>query len=190
VFLSLPGTGSKNYFKRNIYFYLFITWALMGLWHGANWTFIIFGCIHAFFLSLSHGFKKEFDALISFMNKQIGKNLTKYLRILFTFSLICFSLFFFRANTLSDSLILINNAFIFDGWKESLRQLWINREVLFAIVQIIFLLLMEYYHHKSDLAVRLNKTNTIIRWGIYLAFIFMILIFGVFSREPFIYFQF
>lgn len=86
---------------------LLITFFVSGLWHGANWTFIVWGLLHGVYMVLS--------SLYAPLRKKIYKrlNLTKshlaaIWQILLTFNLVTFAWIFFRANSLQDAWLVIN----------------------------------------------------------------------------------
>ena len=107
-----------------------------------------------------------------------------------TISLLSFSLLFFRANSLGDSVLLIKNSLDFSGTKEAVRFMLRNGELLFGLVMIIVLMAAEFLHAKYDLTRIISGRPLIVRWGIYIGFIFFILVFGVLQKQKFIYFQF
>jgi hypothetical protein len=107
-----------------------------------------------------------------------------------TFSVVVFSLFFFRANTLGDSLTLIANMFDFSDFGGSIREILKNYEVIFGIFMIIVLLTTEYIHEKYDLIRLIAKRPVYIKWMVYTGFLFFILLFGILQKQKFLYFQF
>ena len=112
------------------------------------------------------------------------------LSILVTFSILAFSLFFFRANSLHDSLTLISNAFEFGNSAASIFELLKDNELIFGILMVIFLLIAEYLHEKYNLVRVLSTRPIVLRWPVYIGFIFFILLFGVLHKQVFLYFQF
>jgi hypothetical protein len=101
-----------------------------------------------------------------------------------------FSLFFFRANNLSDSMLLLSNAFDFSNTAEAMKAILKNLEVVFGLMMIVILLWAEHFHAKHNLAKVIASKPMIIRWTAYIGFIFFVLLFGVLHQEKFIYFQF
>jgi hypothetical protein len=116
--------------------------------------------------------------------------LKKTLGIIYMISLVVFSLFFFRANNLSDSMLLLSNAFDFSNTAEAMKAILKNLEVVFGIMMIVILLWAEYFHAKYNLVRTIASKPMIIRWTAYIGFIFFVLLFGVLHQEKFIYFQF
>jgi D-alanyl-lipoteichoic acid acyltransferase DltB (MBOAT superfamily) len=187
---SLPYIKDKKIIFAMIYRNLIITYLLMGLWHGAAWTFVIFGLFHGTLLVLETITEKQRNRFFEISRLNDHVVLKNALGIIITFSLLTFSLFFFRAKSLSDSLMLISNAFDFSTFRESIGFMIKNLELLFGLLMIIGLLLAEYLHEKYDLVKYMASRPLFIRWSIYAGFIFFVLLFGVMQKEKFIYFQF
>ncbi len=169
------------------YFNLIFVFTISGLWHGANWTYIIWGALNGFYLVFAIGmekFNKKFSKVIGLAKTPL---LNRTLQITVTFLLIAFSWIFFRANNLSDALLIIKKIFIFRGavFYESASL------VIYAVVGIVFLLVVEfhqeYYPQKFPL---INSKNWVIRHLSYAFLIIVILMVGVFDSGQFIYFQF
>ncbi len=109
-YLYIPLGGNRVSIQR-WYFNLFFVFLISGLWHGANWTFIIWGGSNGLYLVFALITNKWWNAV----NRRIG--ITRYqriynvIRILTTFVLIDFAWIFFRANTISDAFIIIKKIF-------------------------------------------------------------------------------
>jgi D-alanyl-lipoteichoic acid acyltransferase DltB (MBOAT superfamily) len=187
---SLPYIKDKKIVQAKIYRNLVITFLLMGLWHGAAWTFVLFGLFHGIMLVLETITEKP----VAGFYERTGINkfpvLKKTIGIIYMISLVVFSLFFFRANNLSDSMLLLSNAFDFSNTAEAMKAILKNLEVVFGIMMIVILLWAEYFHAKYNLVRTIASKPMIIRWTAYIGFIFFVLLFGVLHQEKFIYFQF
>jgi D-alanyl-lipoteichoic acid acyltransferase DltB (MBOAT superfamily) len=187
---SLPYVRKQKVIFGLIYLNLIITYLLMGLWHGAAWTFIIFGLFHGILLVLETITEKYRNRLFDLVRLNEVAALKNALGWVVTISLLSFSLLFFRANSLGDSVLLIKNSLDFSGTKEAVRFMLRNGELLFGLVMIIVLMAAEFLHAKYDLTRIISGRPLIVRWGIYIGFIFFILVFGVLQKQKFIYFQF
>ena len=187
---SLPYIRKKKIIFGLIYLNLIITYLLMGLWHGAAWTFVIFGLFHGVLLVLETITEKYRDRFFEVTGINNLVPLKNALAMITTFSLLTFSLTFFRAKNLNDSLMLISNAFDFSNFKISLLYLLKNNELTFGILMIIMLMLAEYLHAKYDLVRVVASKPLIFRWSVYAGFLFFVLLFGVLYKQKFIYFQF
>lgn len=190
VLYSLPYIKDKKIIFGKIYRNLIITYLLMGLWHGASWTFVIFGLFHGVLLvleTITENQRERFFQASRLNNIPVFKNA---LGIIFTFSIVTFSLLFFRAGSISDSYTLLSNAIDFSHFKESMLYILKDYEVLFGMLMVICLMLAEYLHSKYDLVRYLSSKHLAVRWSVYAGFVFFVLLFGVLHKEKFIYFQF
>lgn len=196
-YVFIPLGGSKEG-KFKTYSNLFIVFVVSGLWHGAAITFVIWGALHGLILILEksvHSFK------ISFF-KRIGIiKWPQIFNIIFgisTFLIVCFAWIFFRANTVSDAILIVNGIISgLDLGKFFLKDTYFigfkTNEFKILSWMVSFLILAEVLHKKRSLLQRLNNNGIIIRWSFYLVIVFTIVVFGVYGSgtiEEFIYFQF
>jgi hypothetical protein len=114
----------------------------------------------------------------------------KAIGITYMFTILVFSLFFFRAGNLSNSLLLLSDAFDFSNTAESVKAMLRNLEFVFGILMVTLLLIAEHVHAKYNLIKVIAARPLIVRWPVYIGFIFFVLLFGVLHQQKFIYFQF
>lgn len=163
---------------------LFITFLVSGIWHGANWTFVIWGAIHGLIISLeSLNSKKKFFKFA----------LPPILANILTFSIVCFAWIFFRANSVQDAFLLIENMFVFDvSFVQQVRHL--NAANLYNLllgVPLIILLLMFERGWQLDFIKNSYYRSKPLRYASYMVLVILIAMFGVFvDQSSFIYFQF
>lgn len=177
------------------YFNLFIVFLVSGLWHGANWTFVIWGALHGIYLVfslLTENFRKKLRAVFHIKERS-------FIAVLVTFGLVAFAWIFFRANNVTDAIYIATH--IFTGLPDIFSKL-INhqpvleflgmkkREVIACFGLIGLLELIHYLQTRVDLAAKFKALPVIYRWGLYYAYIIVIIAFGVFEKRQFIYFQF
>jgi len=169
------------------YFNLFFVFVISGLWHGANWTFIIWGALNGFYLVfaiMTDTWRKKFNQII---NLYTLPRLQRTLQILITFGLSCFAWVFFRANSIDEAFNIILKIFTLKG--PFFVGEW--RHLLYGIFAIVFLLFIEYrteYHSQSSLPFRTN--HWLKEQLLYTLLLLLILLIGVFDGGQFIYFQF
>lgn len=160
-----------------------IIFLISGLWHGANWTFVIWGAIHALLFIPSIVLGRNKKSVHSAM--PLIPDVKTVFSIVLTFSLVCFSWIFFRAIDIGSAINYIQHIFtnpIFSG-----KTLSINP----AIMVFIFLLCSVEWFMKNDGINIIKKTPAVIRYSVYYFLVVCILKYG-FSQEGanFIYFQF
>lgn len=191
LYFSLPSKAGNKVRVWRLQLNIIITFLLMGLWHGANWTFIIFGLIHGILLVMDDLTKESRKAFFKTIGLTRVPYLLNSLSILVTFTILVFSIYFFRAASIQESLFMIKNSFIFDNFRQSLLDILKDNEIMFAILQIGLLFWAEWYHAKKNLVKTIAAKPIWLRWSIYIGFIFYVLIFGIINRQQeFIYFQF
>lgn len=190
VLYSLPYISQKKIITWKVHRNLVITFLLMGFWHGAAWTFILFGLFHGLMLVLEAVAERPVALMYERTRFSRFPKIKNALGIFYTFFMLCFSLFLFRAGNLSDSAVLMSKAINLSNTAASLRLMLRNNELIFGILMIAVLLLTEQYHARHNLIEKIASRPLPIRWTVYIGFIFFILLFGVLHQQKFIYFQF
>lgn len=196
-YLYIPLGGNRKGRIRT-YINTMIVFLTSGLWHGASINFVIWGGLHGLYQVVGDLTKPINDKLIKVFNIKTDVFSYKFLKIIITFILVNFAWIFFRANSFSDAKILISNMFEFNPWvltDGTLLSLGLDyKELIVAIVGILIVTAIDLLNDKIDLIKFLLSQNTLFRWIIYFAAIFIVLIFGVYgpdySQQQFIYFQF
>lgn len=171
----IPLGGSRCSKKRN-YWNILVTFLVSGIWHGANWTFIVWGGIHGVFQIIEKSLG---------WHKKESSGLLKAIRILFTFAIVTVAWVIFRSPTIEDAARLITRYAIRDGILIADIQTFLH--VIIAIIPLlIFEIGKEYYPHLYGKL----RNYTVLRWGVYLAVFAMIVIIGVHDGSSFIYVSF
>jgi D-alanyl-lipoteichoic acid acyltransferase DltB (MBOAT superfamily) len=173
--------GGNRVGKSKHYFNLLLTFLVSGLWHGANWTFIVWGLIHGIILILES----------IFINVK-GKRYTVFsmwLRWAITFSIVWIAWIFFRANSVSDALAVISNIFNPSKWSSVSLGIYVS-DVYKYLGLITLLIFVELFDRKKRIVDRLSDSFGIVRWIFYVSLLLLILYFGAFNHNAFIYFQF
>ena len=169
------------------YFNLFFVFLISGLWHGANWTFIIWGALNGFYLVfaiITQGLRDKFDVLTGLDR---FPRIYHTIQILTTFCLACFAWIFFRANNVTDAFNIIEKIFSFSG-----SIYWMDPySIAYSFFGIVFLIIVdskkEYYRGSFSF---FNNKNWIVRNLSYAMLIILIVLVGVLDGGQFIYFQF
>lgn len=184
-YLYIPMGGNRKGVSRH-YFNLFLVFIVSGIWHGASFTFIIWGALHGVYQisgKLTQNYTKSLTEKTGLQNSRfIG-----ILNNLFTILLVTIGWVFFRANTVGDAFTLLGNLKSF-GQAPYLGDGISN--FAHCILAIFLLFAVEYtMEHHPDKIVHLHQ----LRWArltVYTVAIFAILVLGVFNGGQFIYFQF
>lgn len=168
------------------YFNLFFVFLVSGLWHGANWTFIIWGALNGIYL-VAALLRDRVYAKLGFKTAKEKTGLSRFFNISLTFLLICFSWIFFRAKDLSHATLIIKKIFTFEKGSLFIT----NPTFTYSLFAIAFLLVSEYREeYYKDRLSPVNNPNIVVRYIACLALVLLILLIGVFDGSQFIYFQF
>lgn len=177
----------RNMEKWGSIYAIIITFILIGLWHGADWTFAIFGLYHGLLyipLMLSGAFFKK----SKIKKNEIGlPTLSSSLKMLGTFLLVALGLILFRATSLGEAGMIISK--IASNW----GSLFIDHTSLVNGILCLFILFFKEFRDEFFPNKQLFSTGLFNRYVYEMtvsAYIILILFFGTFDSNQFIYFQF
>ena len=185
-YVYIPLGGSRVGTARWI-FNIMAVFMISGLWHGANWTFVIWGGLHGFYYLLERFIsplaKAACDAL------RLPEYLRAVLQIAVTFHLVLLAWIFFRAGTLRDALLIIER--ICGGLASPLYLGASSVGTLAGIALALVLVCVQLLQYRKRLPLYFSAVPVpvLARWCGYLAMLIAIAIFGK-SGNDFIYFQF
>jgi alginate O-acetyltransferase complex protein AlgI len=176
------------------YFNIFFVFLVSGFWHGANWTFIVWGALHGFYMIFAAATLK----IRARINNVTGITKTKWLydlsQVVVTFILVMLAWIFFRANNIGDALYMLQQAPLAiadmyhglagDTTLET-KKSWGMALAVIGILETVHLL-----QRKKNILSLINGRPVYVRWMVYYAFIMAIVFLGVFDNRQFIYFQF
>ncbi len=183
-YLYLPLGGNKVS-KYRWYFNLFVVFLISGIWHGANWTFVIWGALNGFYLVMAIVSQTFRDRINNALGLTRNRTFFTALQIITTFILSSFAWIFFRANTVDEAFLIVEKI------TTSLSgNLFVKWDVFFAVfIGLIVLLLKEFRDEFLS-----NKLSFLKKYNLSLVFyaviVSLILLMGVFDEGQFIYFQF
>jgi D-alanyl-lipoteichoic acid acyltransferase DltB (MBOAT superfamily) len=194
-YVYIPLGGNRGTAQRRM-FNVFVVFAASGLWHGANWTFLIWGCLHFVFFAVSDLTLKTRSRLSALTGLAKTPLLHGAMQTAWTFALVCFAWVFFRAQSLVDAWLVVTG--LTTGWTEAAAWTSFRDHLLltapFEITAGVFgILVMETYHwleSSGDVFERLARKPTALRWATYYALTASILLMGSFGERQFLYFQF
>jgi len=181
LYISLGGNRRGT---LRTYVNLMITMVLGGLWHGASWTFLIWGALQGLMLCCSRLTLPVRDRLVAAMH--LPRWLVGTWRTVVTFHLVCLSWIFFRAATLRDALTILGR--IFARWHAP----FLDKPLLVhAAFGVLVLLSVEVLQGRfGSMLSWVGERRSAMRWTIWYGLLFSIVLFGVESGTQFIYFQF
>lgn len=175
--------GGNQVSKTRNYANLLITFVVSGLWHGANWTYVIWGGLNGLYQIVF----KISGINPSKKGSEEKSPLTYISNVFLTFILICFSWIFFRADSFSHAIEIIKRI----GTEFGPLFKGDNSSFVYGILGIVLLFLKdgfdEFFPTKR---VFLNSSHRLVRMISYAVIVILTMLIGVFDGGQFIYFQF
>ncbi|MCC6818736.1 MAG: MBOAT family protein, partial [Bacteroidia bacterium] len=168
-YLYIPLGGNRVTKGRWVYNVLLV-FLLSGLWHGANYTFIIWGGLHGLYYLIERFFT--------------FKSVSVYLKSFFTFLAVAFAWIFFRANNLNQALDVIKGMFALNDGDRHLD----TQPYIFLLLLIFGALELLRGNLRFDSYC--NNKSTLQRWSLYVFILFCILVLSGSEYQAFIYFRF
>ncbi len=173
--------GGNRVAKTRWIFNILIVFVISGIWHGANWTFLIWGALFGIIYILEKVLNQWFKLEKSYKAYSVGHLLLAFK----TFVLVTLIWIFFRSQSFSEAINMFQ--LLFDFKRETTSALIIPNFVwIFFFVFVISDVLL--YNNRFDLWV--NRFPLVIRWLFYGILLFSIIAFAGVENFPFIYFQF
>ena len=162
VYITLGGNRCS---KIRNYLNIMLTFLVSGIWHGANWTFIIWGGIHGVFQVLEKALG---------YNKRTSVGMVKSLRILITFVLVTFAWVFFRMPTLNDAILFLG-CLVEPGTVNI-------KEYVFPLALILIVFWKDFSDENQLKSLQfLDNKYKVVRWTTYYLLLFSICVSGVFG---------
>ena len=174
VYIPLGGSRcSKLKSYRNI----FLTFLVSGIWHGANWTFILWGILHGAFQIMEKALN---------MQKDDCKGIVRAVRILITFMLVNFAWIFFRMPDIHSGLDVCRKIFTDIG-----GSFFVNAQsIVLGLFAASIVFVKECFEESGSSFTLFNNRHTVVRWLSYTITVILILLLGVFDSTQFIYVNF
>lgn len=199
-YLYIP-LGGNRCSKPRQYLNIMITFLVSGLWHGANWTFVVWGGLHGFYQIIGDLLKPVREKINNMLKVDTQAFSFKFGKICITFGLTTFAWIFFRAKDLGEAFYYIERMFTkFNPWvlfDMSLYNIGLdNIEMNVLLIALLCLLVADLlkYYKNITISAFLMKQNIWFRWIVMLGLIWMILVYGKYGMDfdsaQFIYFDF
>ena len=187
LYIPLGGSrGSTGKKIRNV----FIIFLVSGFWHGANWTFIIWGAINAlYFLPLMLRNKNR-DNLDEIAKEKILPSVFDLISIIKTFALTVFAWIFFRADSLDHAILYIKRIFISAPFSKPNFNLIDSKLYMLLVTAIGIFLVIEWLGRFNNHALETTFKQRSFRYILYSAIIISIILLAPSNDQTFIYFQF
>jgi len=185
-YLYIPLGGSRGGTLKKVR-NTFVIFIVSGFWHGANWTFVVWGILNALYflpLLLSNSNRNNIDIVAK---GKIFPSLKEIASIAITFGLTVIAWIFFRAENLSHAFDILSEIF-----STSLFQIPKSGTTFFLTLELLaFFIIIEWFGRNNKFAIEIfpSKLKRWMRWGFYYLLIVLIIL-NISEPEEFIYFKF
>lgn len=198
LYIPLGGNRKGKYRK---YLNTMIVFLVSGLWHGANWSYVVWGGLNGLFMvmhDVTADWRSRVNQKLKIDENSIGH---RFFSTIFTFCLVNITWVFFRAPSFRTALTI--------GWHTLrhfhperilssgfLNSMGISSQTAVMMgISLLLLLIVDILRYKNvDVGALVRKQSTAFRWMIYLGLLLMILVFGIYGADyeqtEFLYFQF
>ena len=177
-YVYIPLGGNRCSKIRN-YINIVITFLVSGIWHGANWTFVVWG--------LFHGVCQVVEKAVG-LQKSDSMGFIRVVRVGITFVIVSFAWVFFRSPSVIDAChIILQIGTLYKGFNISLIG---DSMLAYLFIAMIPFCAFEIIHEFYPLFYSKLMARQIVRWGIYVSILSLILLIGVFDGSQFIYANF
>jgi alginate O-acetyltransferase complex protein AlgI len=188
-YVYIPLGGSRVNYGRHVV-NLMITFTVSGLWHGANWTYVFWGFLNGAYLVAGASTKSWRDRFFGALGLEEATSIRRVIMQSTTFALTCVAWIVFRAKSMGDVFYVWTH--LASGWNfhEIATQDFLPRQLPVAIAAILVLECGQLLGGKLWVSSLVSKTPMAARWALYSGFVMTVLMFGVYKKMQFIYFQF
>ena len=193
-YLYFPLGGSRCKKWRHL-FNLFVVFLVSGLWHGAAWTYVIWGAIHGIYQMIGVLTIKKRNGLLAKVGLSEHSFGVVWFRRVMVFVLVCFSWLFFRANSTADAIHLVKTLFV--GWNTRLSAALGAMDldltaILTCILSIATLIIIDHILKYED---EVGGSDILLKHGSFIYYVWMIfyawaVLLSKGESSTFIYFQF
>jgi D-alanyl-lipoteichoic acid acyltransferase DltB (MBOAT superfamily) len=171
-------------------FNIIVTFAVSGLWHGANWTYLVWGLLNGVYLLAGRATACGRNRLFGLLALEQGVPLRSAISLVSTFVLACAAWVVFRARNLTDAGYVLSHFFRNWDFGAIKTEHFLLRQLPVAIGALVLLESIQLLNRGMGLAAWVAKAPLLPRWAFYMAFLFVVVMLGVYKNTYFIYFQF
>lgn len=175
-YVYIPMGGSRCSKARN-YLNIFVTFLVSGIWHGANWTYILWGILH--------GVLQIVEKALG-IQKHEANDAMRIVRIIVTFVLVTFAWIVFRMPSIDSAMSVITKILT-----DTPSPVFVDTGTgaILTIMPLLVIIAKDWIEEFSNFSL-FNNRYIVIRWTSYLVVLFSILLFGVLDASSFIYVSF
>ena len=191
-YIYFPMGGSRCSGARHM-FNIFVVFLVSGLWHGANWTFVLWGVLHGIVRIVGELTRGARDKLYAKMKINTTSKPFIILRRMSTFFIVCFLWLFFRANSIGDIGVLFGK--LFSSWgslPQTLSSMGLGvSAIILLVLSVVIMAEMDIISsdEQADCVSRASGKTTVM-WIVWAIAVSWIMLLSVGGASTFIYFQF
>ena len=198
-YIYIPLGGNRKGARRKL-LNLLVVFLISGIWHGADWSFVVWGGIHGVYQVVQTLDRPLKLKLAGRLKIDLSRKIMKVVAVAWNFLLVSYAWIFFRAESVRQAVSFILNTFkSFNAWVFFDGSMYLcglsQPELHVLMVSLLLMFLCDLCKYRGiDIVKTVNSQQLVFRWLIYYALIFSILVFGVYGVEynanNFIYFNF
>ena len=195
-YLYIP-LGGNRVNPARLYINLMVVFLICGLWHGSNWTFVIWGFIHGLFLVIGIASQNVRSKIIHVFGLDTVPAIHRGFQVCITFALVSLAWIFFRADSLRDAAYIITH--LHAGWIDLLTgdrfesMIFFGRpknELIIALASLIFVWIIHFIEDHDAMRRMLSERPFYVRWPVYYLMLFAVFLLSAPGSQKYIYFQF
>lgn len=188
-YLYIPLGGSRVPQSR-WYFNILVTFCISGLWHGANWTYVVWGLLNGVYILTGTATSGVRNRLFSAAGIGADSRLRKMIQIPATFFLMTAAWVVFRARNLTDAGYVLTHFWRNWDFNNIKTEQFLMRQMPVAVGAILLLELVQWLNGRVRLATIIDRLPVVPRWAFCGSVVVLVMLFGIFRNAQFIYFQF
>lgn len=191
--------GGNRVGRPRWYLNLIVVFLVSGLWHGASWTFIVWGALHGMYMVFAQVISPLKNKLRNMVKLKDDSWFYNTSSILITFMLVTFAWIFFRAKSIGVAIYVVKGIFtetltdvvnIIHHRPSHVNLGLVGQELWIGVLGIVLLEVVHLLQKKHSVIQLISYKPTYVRWIIYYAFLFALITLNVSGGKQFIYFQF
>jgi alginate O-acetyltransferase complex protein AlgI len=182
--------GGNRVSRARHYLNLLITFGVSGLWHGANWTYVIWGLLNGIYLILGEASKGVRGRAWVAAGSRAASLLRAPVMLTSTFLLTLCGWIVFRAKSIDDTWYIFTHLFQDWDFRRIATEQFLLRQMPAALAAIVILEIVQFAQARVSLAAAVARLPNPLRWTVYSSCVMAVLLLGVYRKAQFIYFQF
>lgn len=169
---------------------VWITFGISGLWHGANWTYVLWGLLNGTYLIVGELTQGMRDSVLRTVGLARGTFLRHGLQWMTTFLLTCLAWILFRSRSFEDAWYVMTHLGSHWDFSRLSTEQFLLRQMPFALGGILILEIGQWINLRFPVVETVERWPLLVRWPAYLTLLFTVILCGVYRQAQFIYFQF